>query len=338
MHIEGYKIHRLAQKAPEMTASEYRELKKSIQQMGQTHAIIQYQDEILEGRHRLKVCLELGIEPRIEQYTGTQTVAQYIFSTNIRRNLTQTQRHQYIADFAPIIIPEIEKETKESQKSKVGRTQFVGENPPRRTASDHSGRKYAMEKLGATEWEIRSAKEIMAHAPELLGEVGKIGSLGKAATEAKKRSGGKKKSSKKKEPTAAEIRQRRNEILNNLGPLPVLTRDQVDPDFKGTPQEWVDKYGHLLIQTKAQMEAEADRQAFSNWVAAFRDLKKPLTAYLKIGSFSIENYHKFIAKAGSEERRTRRVGEIKELVDMVIRIRESIEWLITELERGKIIL
>ena len=331
MKIDGYKIHPLAQKAPEMTPSEYRLFKESIRTIGQTHAIIRHKDEILEGRHRLKACLELGVEPRFEEYSGTQSIAQFIYSTNIRRNLTKLQRQQYIADFAPIFLPEIEKETKESQKRKSGRGKFVGaESSPtnadeRPFAEQHPGYELAAEKMKATVWEVRCTKEIMNHAPELLGEVTKLGGLHKTAVEAKKRSGGKK-AGKKKGPTAAEIRAKRDAILS--GKLPVLTKEQIDPDFKGTDQDFVDKYGYVPIQTKAQIEADADAQSFSAWVAAFRDLRKPMAAYLKIGAFKVENYEKFIAKAGTQERRTRRIGEMKELADMVIRIRESIEWLL----------
>jgi hypothetical protein len=57
--------------------------------------IIRHQGVSLDGRNRLKACLELGIEPKIEEYAGT----------NMRRNLSKLQRHQMIADFTAIIFP-----------------------------------------------------------------------------------------------------------------------------------------------------------------------------------------------------------------------------------------
>jgi ParB/Sulfiredoxin domain len=49
------------------TSSEYKRLKDSIMELGQLQAVIVDQDGyVLDGHHRLKVCQELGIEPRTE--------------------------------------------------------------------------------------------------------------------------------------------------------------------------------------------------------------------------------------------------------------------------------
>src|ERR1700740_2662556 len=100
MEITNYKIHPLAQKVPEMTLSEYRQLKESLKATGQTSPILTHKGEIIDGRHRLKACLELSFKPWIKEYDGDKPIAQFILSTNIRRNLTKLQRHQLIADFA----------------------------------------------------------------------------------------------------------------------------------------------------------------------------------------------------------------------------------------------
>src|SRR4029077_118126 len=143
----------------------------SIEKIGQSMPIYRYGDLIIDGRNRLKACIELGIEPRIEEYTGDKTVAQFILSTNIRRNLSKLQRDQMLADFALIVFPEIDAETKEQQKSKSGRTSFVGESSRRR---NHPGYKKAEEKTGATAWETRQLRVIMERAPELLPNVAKL--------------------------------------------------------------------------------------------------------------------------------------------------------------------
>lgn len=330
MHIEGYNIHPLAQKAPEMTPEEYRQLKESIQKIGQTHPITVDKDgTLLEGRHRLKAALELGIAPKTETYNGEQTIAQFIFSTNIRRNLSKAQRHQYIADFAPIIYKEVEAKTKEAQKRKTASGAFVREESSRTTLvnanTEHPGRDEVKEKMGITEWEARLVKDVINHAPDLLPEVGKIGNLHKAAIEAKKRSGGKSKK-KGKGLTPAEVRKRHAALLSQR--TQALTNEQIDPDFQGTEQEFTRKYGYVRNQTKQQLEEAADKQAFSSWVASFRALKKPLEAYLALGTFRVDNFRNYLSKGASSERRK---GEMKELVDMIIRTRESIEWLIREL-------
>lgn len=103
------------------------------------------------------------------------------------------------------------------KKRKPGRLSFVRENSPAQNSSRHNGSKVIAEKLGASEWDVRCAKEIINHAPEVLSDVTKLGGLYNAAKEAKKRSAAKPKSasSKKKLPTLEEVRKRREAILSH---------------------------------------------------------------------------------------------------------------------------
>lgn len=338
MEIQGYIIHEHAQKIPEMTPADYRQLKESIQQDGQTFPITRQNGVIWDGRNRLKACLELGIEPKFEEYAGDKTAAQYILSTNIRRNLSKLQRHQMIADFTAIIYPEIKVKMKERQKSKKGRSSFVPKDSSERNSGGLDRRRQGgdarvafSQQTGASLWEAQQAKAILENAPELLGEVAQRGGLKNTEREAKKRAATKpNKGAKSKQADARTMRQRREAVLNGLSPFKGLTPQQVDPDFKGSPQDFTDKYGHVQILTKAQREDEADKAAFSAWVGAFRALKNPLREYLKIGKFKVENYHKFIAKAADKEKR---IGEMKELADMMVRTRDSIDWLLEELTK-----
>jgi len=329
MKIEGYTFHELTQKVPEMSPADFRLLKADIQKTGQSMPIYKHGDLIIDGRNRLKACLELGIEPWIEEYKGGKTIAQFILSTNIRRNLSKLQRQQMLADFAPIVFPEIEAETKERQKSKPGRTSFVKENSPSRNRRHINPARAAFEQqTGASEWESRQLKTILERAPDLLPQVTKLGGLNKVHEQAKARPRSKKPKSK---PDKTTMRQRREAVLNGLPPFRGLTKEEVDPNFKGTAQDFVDKYGHVQLLTKEQIEKANDQAAFSAWVAVFRNLKGPLSDYLKLGKFNVENYHKFIAKAGNKERR---IGEMKELADMVVRTKESIGWLLEELSHS----
>ena len=335
MEIQGYIIHELAQKIPEMTPADYRQLKESIQQSGQTISIIQKEGVIWDGRHRLKACFELGVEPKIEEYTGDKTAAQYILSTNIRRNLTKIQRQQMIADFAAVIYPELKAEMNERKKRKSGRMSFVTANPPgQKPVKDRRGwsdaRLVFAEQTGSSIHEAKQLKAILEIAPELLGEVAARGGLTNTEKEARKRAVAKPKSGKSKQVDTRTMRQRREAVLNGLNPLVALTPEQVDPDFKGSSQDFTDKYGHVRILTKAQRDDETDKATFSTWVAAFRALKTPMREYLKVGKFKVENYHKFIAKASDKDRR---IGEIKELADMIVRTRDSIDWLLEELTK-----
>ena len=52
---------------PKMSDEEFSELKASIQSEGQHYSIIVNEDlEVLDGHHRYRACMELGIEPDFE--------------------------------------------------------------------------------------------------------------------------------------------------------------------------------------------------------------------------------------------------------------------------------
>ena len=70
------------------------------------------------------ICCELSIEPRIEEYTGSLPVAQYILTTNIRRNLSKAQRHQLLADFAETIIPASQSGDEGAEEKQSGAHRF----------------------------------------------------------------------------------------------------------------------------------------------------------------------------------------------------------------------
>jgi hypothetical protein len=50
-----------------------------------------------------------------------------------------------------------------------------------------------------------------------------------------------------------------------------LTREQVDPDFKGTPLEFATKYGHVNLHTKEQIEHHKQQEALAAWLGAMAD-------------------------------------------------------------------
>jgi ParB-like chromosome segregation protein Spo0J len=56
-------VHPLANLLPDMTAEEYEGLKASIKERGQEVPILLLNGQILDGRHRYRACLDLGIEP-----------------------------------------------------------------------------------------------------------------------------------------------------------------------------------------------------------------------------------------------------------------------------------
>jgi ParB-like chromosome segregation protein Spo0J len=88
---------------PELDADQFAELVKDIEAHGQRHPIIV--DEagvILDGRHRYKAVWQLGIEPKVETFHGTEAEKiALVMSENVhRRHLTLDQRKAIAADLA----------------------------------------------------------------------------------------------------------------------------------------------------------------------------------------------------------------------------------------------
>jgi hypothetical protein len=82
------------------------------------------------------------------------------------------------------------------------------------------------------------------------------------------------------EPLPSRRRQRpAPEIMQEKQPAPVrkgvilkgLTREQVDPDFKGTSIEFATKYGHVNLKTKQQIEQTKRQEELMAWIGLVSD-------------------------------------------------------------------
>ena len=84
-------LHPLCTYFPRMSDDEFNSLKDNIQDNGQTHPIYILDGMILDGGNRYRALCELGIDPVMIEYTGSNPT-QFILSSNLhRRHLTQGQ-------------------------------------------------------------------------------------------------------------------------------------------------------------------------------------------------------------------------------------------------------
>lgn len=84
--------HPAAEAFPMMDTKRFDELKKDIQTNGQRIPVVICEGKILDGRNRIKACSELGIEPKIETFTGDPW--SFVWSLNgTRRDLVAEQRY-----------------------------------------------------------------------------------------------------------------------------------------------------------------------------------------------------------------------------------------------------
>jgi len=88
----NYQSHELSKLFPKMTEEEFAELKSDIKENGLLEPIALFENQILDGFHRYKACIELGIEGKFVNYKGDDPI-NFVVSKNLyRRQLTQSQK------------------------------------------------------------------------------------------------------------------------------------------------------------------------------------------------------------------------------------------------------
>jgi ParB-like chromosome segregation protein Spo0J len=81
-------VHPAAAVFPEIAATDLQALADDIKQNGLVHPIMRTPDGvIIDGRNRLKACEIAGVEPRFEDYTGSNPVG-FIVSSNLKRRVS----------------------------------------------------------------------------------------------------------------------------------------------------------------------------------------------------------------------------------------------------------
>jgi ParB-like chromosome segregation protein Spo0J/predicted RNA-binding Zn-ribbon protein involved in translation (DUF1610 family) len=73
---------------PRMSEEEFQELKKSIETEGQHYPIIVNPDlEVLDGHHRYRACVELGVDPdfEVKQFDDKLLEKKFVIEANLRR-------------------------------------------------------------------------------------------------------------------------------------------------------------------------------------------------------------------------------------------------------------
>ncbi|EPQ8800530.1 hypothetical protein ACUW02_006760, partial [Pseudomonas aeruginosa] len=95
-------FHDYAQLFPLIIGDDYEALLEDIDTNGQRAPIVLYEGKILDGRNRYRVCKDLLIEPRTEEYTGDDALG-YVLSLNLyRRQLTVAQRALIAAELSSL--------------------------------------------------------------------------------------------------------------------------------------------------------------------------------------------------------------------------------------------
>ena len=233
-----YEFHPFADVWRLFTEDEFAKLKADIQAHGMRLPIILYAGKVLDGRNRYRACRELDIPARYETAkakTDAEALALVVSLNEHRRHLT-TEERSFIAGRLA------------TMKSGVKKVAPPIGGPAGISVPDAA--KFMKVSLHAAE----NAKAVLNHAPELEAEV-KAGrkSLSAAADEARRKAASKSQPKSTKDANGLTFKQRvlaaREERARNHKHL---TREEVDPNFTGTGREFVEKYGHVQMETAAE--------------------------------------------------------------------------------------
>lgn len=94
--------HPLAELFPMMDDESFKEFAKDIETTGQREPIVLHEGKILDGRNRFKACTAIGVNPKFEEYSGTDPLG-FVISLNLRRrHLTESQRAMVAAKLANV--------------------------------------------------------------------------------------------------------------------------------------------------------------------------------------------------------------------------------------------
>ena len=147
------KFHEASDIFPLMQGDDFKLLKNDIAKNGQHEPIIIFQNQIIDGRNRFRVCQELGIESPSIEWEENGSLIDFVISKNLhRRHLNESQRGMVAARIANL---------------KKGQRQD-------RQICPSTTQKEASDLLGISERSVKSARKVQSEGiPELTDKVDK---------------------------------------------------------------------------------------------------------------------------------------------------------------------
>jgi ParB-like chromosome segregation protein Spo0J len=159
--------HPAAQEFPQLEPKQFEELKVDIEKRGLLHPVVMRRNVILDGRHRLLACEELGITPRFVEYKGNDEVGFIIANNILRRHLTDDQR---VALLAKLRGPMLSKEAEARMKSghpALKSAEGCGEAATRLAKDAHVGRDKARDALAVVRLKSDLINDVIAGKQKL---------------------------------------------------------------------------------------------------------------------------------------------------------------------------
>src|SRR5687767_13888780 len=89
--VPSLRVHPVAALFPDLTAADYAALVDDIRRHGVKLPILVHRGEILDGRHRYRACVELGIPCPVEEWNGRDPWFEVQSRNLLRRHLAKEQ-------------------------------------------------------------------------------------------------------------------------------------------------------------------------------------------------------------------------------------------------------
>jgi hypothetical protein len=153
-------IHPAATHFPDLPDKEFDELKRDIAERGLAEPILKKGNVVLDGRHRLRACQELGIEPRFLEFEGDDEAAEIASRNIFRRHLTNDQR---VAILAKVLGPKLAQEAEARMKA--------GELRAKSTQGAGRVHEALAKQAQVGDYKARSALAVGKRSPQILDEV-----------------------------------------------------------------------------------------------------------------------------------------------------------------------
>jgi DNA modification methylase len=134
--------HDVASIFPMMNEDEYQGLRRDIEAKGQREPVWTYQGKVIDGRNRLRACMELGITPKTREWDGKGSLVEFVVSLNLhRRHLNSGQRAMCADEAKERIAKEIadeERQRKQRVQAEIERKkrEVVASPPPENRKPD----------------------------------------------------------------------------------------------------------------------------------------------------------------------------------------------------------
>jgi hypothetical protein len=127
VNYADYKIHPLADAFPLIEGDEFDELVASIGQIGLREPIVMHEGVVIDGRNRLRACLQAGVDPHFSEHADELSVPEFIWFKNAnRRHLTADMKAAAATEF-------LEYEEKQARQNSLAN---LAKGPAARRGSD----------------------------------------------------------------------------------------------------------------------------------------------------------------------------------------------------------